>query len=92
MTFAADKKAGRPASSTTISSDEIPTANTYNNATSKVDQEGGIPSGGDLMAERPDQGSNLAAFFNIVCVVAGTGTLGLPFSLAKGNVERSKNV
>ncbi|KAG0230423.1 hypothetical protein BGW41_002526 [Actinomortierella wolfii] len=38
----------------------------------------------DLLAERPDQGSNLTAFANVVCVVAGTGTLGLPFALAKG--------
>ncbi|KAG0045056.1 hypothetical protein BGZ83_009684 [Gryganskiella cystojenkinii] len=38
----------------------------------------------DLMAERPDQGSNMSAIFNIVCVIAGTGTLGLPFCLAQG--------
>ncbi|KAF9098931.1 hypothetical protein BGX23_004745 [Mortierella sp. AD031] len=77
MTFSVDKKEGRPASSTTISSDEVPTTNYF-------DQEGGAVPGGDLMAERPSQGSNMAAFFNIVCVVAGTGTLGLPYSLAKG--------
>ncbi|KAG0373695.1 hypothetical protein BGX24_011357 [Mortierella sp. AD032] len=80
MTFAVDKKAGRPASSTTISSDDVPTTNNMK----ALDQEGGAAYGVDLMAERPDQGSNMAAFFNIVCVVAGTGTLGLPFSLAKG--------
>ncbi|KAF9097797.1 hypothetical protein BGX23_007893 [Mortierella sp. AD031] len=39
---------------------------------------------GDLLAERPSQGSSYSAFFNIVCVVAGTGTLGLPFCLAQG--------
>jgi hypothetical protein len=78
MTFAVEKKAGRPESSTTISSDDIPTS-TANNT--QRDQEGNAI---DLMAERPDQGSNMAAFFNIVCVVAGTGTLGLPYSLAKG--------
>ncbi|KAF9297515.1 hypothetical protein BGZ88_009776 [Linnemannia elongata] len=38
----------------------------------------------DLRAERPSQGSSYQAFFNIVCVVAGTGTLGLPFCLAQG--------
>ncbi|KAF9274933.1 hypothetical protein BGZ88_002693 [Linnemannia elongata] len=75
MTFAVDKKAGRPESSTTISSDDV---------TANRDQESNVACGGDLMAERPEQGSNMAAFFNIVCVVAGTGTLGLPYSLAKG--------
>ncbi|KAF8948665.1 hypothetical protein BGZ47_003311 [Haplosporangium gracile] len=38
----------------------------------------------DLRAERPSQGSSYQAFFNIVCVVAGTGTLGLPYCLAQG--------
>jgi amino acid permease len=38
----------------------------------------------DLLAERPEQGSNLLAFANVVCVVAGTGTLGLPYALALG--------
>ncbi|KAF9432258.1 hypothetical protein BGZ76_011060 [Entomortierella beljakovae] len=38
----------------------------------------------DLLAERPEQGSNMLAYANVVCVVAGTGTLGLPFALAKG--------
>lgn len=38
----------------------------------------------DLLAERPEQGSNLLAYANVVCVVAGTGTLGLPNALAKG--------
>ncbi|KAG9068429.1 hypothetical protein KI688_010697 [Linnemannia hyalina] len=77
MTFAVEKKAGRPESSTTISSDDVP-------ATTNKDQESNVAVGGDLMAERPEQGSNMSAFFNIVCVVAGTGTLGLPYSLAKG--------
>lgn len=77
MTFAVDKKAGRPESSTTISSDDV---------TANRDQESNVACGGDLMAERPEQGSNMAAFFNIVCVVAGTGTLGLPYSLAKGKL------
>ncbi|KAF8949218.1 hypothetical protein BGZ47_008997 [Haplosporangium gracile] len=38
----------------------------------------------DLMAERPEQGSNFLAFANVVCVVAGTGTLGLPYALSLG--------
>ncbi|KAF9914875.1 hypothetical protein BX616_007391 [Lobosporangium transversale] len=38
----------------------------------------------DLMAERPEQGSNLLAYANVVCVVAGTGTLGLPYALRLG--------
>ncbi|KAF9309223.1 hypothetical protein BG003_010019 [Podila horticola] len=38
----------------------------------------------DLMAERPEQGSNFLAYANVVCVVAGTGTLGLPYALALG--------
>ncbi|KAF9173764.1 hypothetical protein BGX21_009373 [Mortierella sp. AD011] len=38
----------------------------------------------DLLAERPEQGSNFLAFANVVCVVAGTGTLGLPYALRVG--------
>ncbi|KAF9110655.1 hypothetical protein BGX27_006048 [Mortierella sp. AM989] len=38
----------------------------------------------DLLAERPEQGSNLLAYANVVCVVAGTGTLGLPYALRMG--------
>ncbi|KAF9361797.1 hypothetical protein BGX26_011792 [Mortierella sp. AD094] len=38
----------------------------------------------DLLAERPEQGSNLLAYANVVCVVAGTGTLGLPYALNMG--------
>ncbi|KAF9349057.1 hypothetical protein BGX34_002091 [Mortierella sp. NVP85] len=38
----------------------------------------------DLMAERPEQGSNFLAYANVVCVVAGTGTLGLPYALRLG--------
>ncbi|KAF9916012.1 hypothetical protein BX616_004849 [Lobosporangium transversale] len=69
-----EKKLSQTGSSTTISSDGIHADN----------KERGYSEGGDLLAERPSQGSNFSAFFNIVCVVAGTGTLGLPFSLAKG--------
>ncbi|KAG0277014.1 hypothetical protein BGZ95_006680 [Linnemannia exigua] len=38
----------------------------------------------DLMAERPEQGSSFLAYANVVCVVAGTGTLGLPYALKLG--------
>ncbi|GJJ74113.1 solute carrier family 32 (vesicular inhibitory amino acid transporter) [Entomortierella parvispora] len=38
----------------------------------------------DLLAERPEQGSNFLAYANVVCVVAGTGTLGLPYALRLG--------
>ncbi|KAI1297843.1 hypothetical protein EDD11_006909 [Mortierella claussenii] len=38
----------------------------------------------DLLAERPEQGSNVLAYANVVCVVAGTGTLGLPYALHLG--------
>ncbi|KAG0305088.1 hypothetical protein BGZ98_004615 [Dissophora globulifera] len=38
----------------------------------------------DLLAERPEQGSNFLAYANVVCVVAGTGTLGLPYALKMG--------
>ncbi|KAF9186791.1 hypothetical protein BGZ49_004146 [Haplosporangium sp. Z 27] len=37
-----------------------------------------------LMAERPIQGSNFLAFANVVCAVAGTGTLGLPYAFRLG--------
>ncbi|KAG0253040.1 hypothetical protein DFQ27_007708 [Actinomortierella ambigua] len=50
----------------------------------KSDAEAAPAQAVDLLAERPDQGSNLTAFANIVCVVAGTGTLGLPYALAQG--------
>ncbi|KAG0249826.1 hypothetical protein BG011_008912 [Mortierella polycephala] len=78
-TYDLDEKVSRHPSSTSISSDDTQYCNQTN-----FDKEGGHHTGVDLLAERPSQGSNLAAFFNIVCVVAGTGTLGLPFSLAKG--------
>ncbi|KAF9108972.1 hypothetical protein BGX27_008174 [Mortierella sp. AM989] len=38
----------------------------------------------DLLAERPGQGSNLFAYANVVCVVAGAGVLGLPYALKMG--------
>ncbi|KAJ2961139.1 hypothetical protein NQZ79_g3581 [Umbelopsis isabellina] len=38
----------------------------------------------DLKAERPGQGSSLWAYCNIVCVVAGTGALSLPYALRQG--------
>ncbi|KAF9976105.1 hypothetical protein BGZ73_009142 [Actinomortierella ambigua] len=50
----------------------------------KSDAEAAPAQAIDLLAERPDQGSNLTAFANVVCVVAGTGTLGLPYALAQG--------
>ncbi|KAI8371331.1 transmembrane amino acid transporter protein-domain-containing protein [Radiomyces spectabilis] len=34
--------------------------------------------------EREAQGSSFLAYFNIVCVVAGTGALGLPYALKQG--------
>ena len=33
---------------------------------------------------RNHAGSSFLAYFNVVCVVAGTGTLGLPFALGQG--------
>jgi len=50
-----------------------------------------IPAEHDLLAERPGQGSNLSGVMNIVCVVAGTGTLGLPYCLAQGKKKEVKN-
>ncbi|KAG0205647.1 hypothetical protein BGX28_002763 [Mortierella sp. GBA30] len=77
-----EKKLSHQESSTSISSDPSHYNNNYNNNNNKSLEAG--QNGIDLLAERPSQGGNLAAFFNIVCVVAGTGTLGLPYSLAKG--------
>lgn len=34
--------------------------------------------------DRSKQGSSFTAFFSVVCVVAGTGALGLPYALAQG--------
>ncbi|ORZ19512.1 transmembrane amino acid transporter protein-domain-containing protein [Absidia repens] len=34
--------------------------------------------------DRTDAGSSFWAYFNVVCVIAGTGTLGLPFALKQG--------
>lgn len=34
--------------------------------------------------DRSKQGSSFTAFFSVVCVVAGTGALGLPYALALG--------
>ncbi|KAG0049185.1 hypothetical protein BGZ83_005988 [Gryganskiella cystojenkinii] len=38
----------------------------------------------DLLAERPEQGSSILGAANVICVVAGTGTLGLPYALSLG--------
>ncbi|RIA81204.1 transmembrane amino acid transporter protein [Glomus cerebriforme] len=35
-------------------------------------------------SHRHDKGSNLSAYFNIVCVVAGSGTLGIPYAIQQG--------
>ncbi|KAG0351724.1 transmembrane amino acid transporter protein-domain-containing protein [Gamsiella multidivaricata] len=43
-----------------------------------------VYNGEDLLAERPEQGSNLLAYANIVCIVAGAGTLSLPYALKMG--------
>ncbi|KAF9585552.1 hypothetical protein BGW38_001857 [Lunasporangiospora selenospora] len=75
QSYALEKKHSHE-SSTSISSDG-------NHSGEKYHGEAGAGAV-DLLAERPSQGGNLAAFFNIVCVVAGTGTLSLPYSLAKG--------
>ncbi|KAG0088172.1 hypothetical protein BGZ93_001618 [Podila epicladia] len=78
-----DSKKGRrssfDSSLSSQSSNSIPTEKVSN-----IDHHNNRLDPNDLLAERPDQGSNISAFFNIVCVVAGTGTLGLPFALAKG--------
>ncbi|KAG0343757.1 hypothetical protein BG004_005009 [Podila humilis] len=85
--FSADSKKGQrtsfDSSSSSISSDS---SRYHNNEAKKesVDHHNTRLDPNDLLAERPDQGSNLSAFFNIVCVVAGTGSLWLPFALAKG--------
>ncbi|KAF9097325.1 hypothetical protein BGX23_009173 [Mortierella sp. AD031] len=47
-------------------------------------QDSAIHCNPDLLAERPEQGSNFLAYANIVCIVAGTGTLGLPYALKLG--------
>ncbi|KAF9210334.1 hypothetical protein BGZ59_009588 [Podila verticillata] len=49
-----------------------------------VHSEGKSEGQVDLYAERPNQGSNMSAFFNIVCVIAGTGALSLPNAFAAG--------
>ncbi|KAF9371107.1 hypothetical protein CPB97_002230 [Podila verticillata] len=49
-----------------------------------VESEGKVEGQVDLHAERPNQGSNMSAFFNIVCVIAGTGALSLPNAFAAG--------
>lgn len=34
--------------------------------------------------DRSNAGSAKTAYYNVVCVIAGTGTLGLPFALRQG--------
>lgn len=34
--------------------------------------------------DRSKQGSSFTAFYSVVCVVAGTGALGLPYALSQG--------
>ncbi|KAK3832341.1 MAG: transmembrane amino acid transporter protein-domain-containing protein [Linnemannia gamsii] len=70
MGYDLEKKTSRPASQA---------GNSISSDSNEADKHNG-----DLLAERPSQGSSYQAFFNIVCVVAGTGTLGLPFALAQG--------
>ncbi|KAF9163330.1 hypothetical protein BGX21_011284 [Mortierella sp. AD011] len=82
--FDLDKKAPQTGSSITISSDGDGSHTINNHNNEKFLEKNVDDYGGDLLAERPSQGGNISAFFNIVCVVAGTGTLGLPYSLAKG--------
>ena len=36
---------------------------------------------------REHAGSSKMAYFNVVCVVAGTGTLGLPVALKQGKIS-----
>ncbi|RGB27462.1 transmembrane amino acid transporter protein [Rhizophagus diaphanus] len=39
----------------------------------------------DLQEEsHRDKGSNLSAYFNIICIVAGSGTLGIPYAIQQG--------
>ncbi|KAI8883424.1 hypothetical protein K501DRAFT_285345 [Backusella circina FSU 941] len=40
--------------------------------------------GGIIDINRENAGSSWMAYFNVVCIVAGTGTLGLPMALAQG--------
>jgi len=76
-----DKKGHRSSFDSSLSSQS---SNSIPSKATNVDHHNNRLDPNDLLAERPDQGSNISAFFNIVCVVAGTGTLGLPFALAKG--------
>jgi vesicular inhibitory amino acid transporter len=39
---------------------------------------------GIVDVNRQHAGSSFLAYFNVVCVVAGTGTLGLPYALRLG--------
>ncbi|KAI9476425.1 MAG: transmembrane amino acid transporter protein-domain-containing protein [Benjaminiella poitrasii] len=50
-----------------------------NDVLSEYGQEGGL-----IDINREHAGSSWMAYFNIVCVVAGTGTLGLPLALKQG--------
>ncbi|KAK4521350.1 ankyrin repeat-containing protein [Mucor velutinosus] len=64
-----DKKEGSsPVSEEVITEDELDEENEH--------VEFGI--------DRSKQGSSFTAFFSVVCVVAGTGALGLPYALAQG--------
>ncbi|KAG2188699.1 hypothetical protein INT44_003838 [Umbelopsis vinacea] len=66
--------------------DEKHTVDQYDTQDIKSDTESGIAHVEDsqLAAARHGSGSSFLAYFNVVCVIAGTGTLGLPAALKMG--------
>ncbi|KAI8974408.1 transmembrane amino acid transporter protein-domain-containing protein [Pilobolus umbonatus] len=56
----------------------------YTSSISSAEKEGEYASEGIIDVNRENAGTSMMAYYNVVCVVAGTGTLGLPSALKMG--------
>lgn len=56
----------------------------YQSSVASVEHEFQYANEGIIDVNRENGGSSKMAYFNIVCVIAGTGTLGLPYALRQG--------
>lgn len=58
--------------------------NIYQDSVTSVEHGVSFPNEGIVDVNREHAGSSKMAYFNVVCVIAGTGTLGLPAALKQG--------
>lgn len=67
-----------------MSTTEKKETNNYQESVASVEKEYEYGHEGIIDVNRENAGSSKMAYFNVVCVVAGTGTLGLPYALRMG--------